>query len=82
MTARIDKAQAISSLLDGLDDAGVRMLLDDADQVGLGIGGTTKTVRIGEGTVFVKQLPLTTSKKRIRPPQRAGSRFPSLPTTG
>ena len=59
MPARTDKAQAISSLLDGLDDTGVRILLDDADQVGLGIGGTTKTVRIGETTVFVKQLPLT-----------------------
>jgi len=59
MAARTDNAQAISSLLDGLDDAGVRILLDDADQVGLGIGGTTKTVSIGETTIFVKQLPLT-----------------------
>ncbi|MCQ1986682.1 hypothetical protein [Arthrobacter sp. zg-Y844] len=59
MTVRIDEAQAISSILDGLDDASVRMLIHDADQVGIGIGGTTKTVRIGESTVFVKQLPLT-----------------------
>lgn len=59
MAARIDEAQAISSLLDGLDDASVQMLVEDADQVGLGIGGTTKTARIGETTVFVKQLPLT-----------------------
>lgn len=59
MTVRIDEAQAISSMLDGLDDADVRMLIDDADQVGIGIGGTTKTVRIGETTAFVKQLPLT-----------------------
>ncbi|MFJ7749238.1 hypothetical protein ACIQXM_04710 [Arthrobacter sp. NPDC097144] len=59
MTVRIDEAQTISSILDGLDDAGVRTLINDADEVGIGIGGTTKTVRIGETTVFVKQLPLT-----------------------
>ena len=59
MTVRVDEAQSISSSLDGLDAASVRMLVDDADQVGMGIGGTTKTVRIGETTVFVKQLPLT-----------------------
>ena len=59
MTARKDEAQAISFILDGLDDASVRMLIDGADEVGIGIGGATKTVRIGETTVFVKQLPLT-----------------------
>lgn len=59
MTVRIDEAQASSSILNGLDDASVRTLIDHADQVGMGIGGTTKTVRFGETTVFVKQLPLT-----------------------
>jgi hypothetical protein len=59
MTVRIDEAQACSSILDGLDDTSVRMLIDGADRVGIGIGGTTKTARIGETTVFVKQLPLT-----------------------
>lgn len=59
MTVRVDEAQAISSILNGLDDASVRMLVADADEVGIGIGGTTKTVRIGTTTAFVKQLPLT-----------------------
>lgn len=59
MTVRLREAQAISSMLHGLDDASVQMLIDDADEAGIGIGGTTKTVRIGETTVFVKQLPLT-----------------------
>lgn len=59
MTVRVDEARASSSILDGLDEANVRMLLDNADEVGIGIGGTTKTLRIGETTVFVKQLPLT-----------------------
>ncbi|MBP2387784.1 AarF/UbiB family protein [Paeniglutamicibacter kerguelensis] len=59
MTARTDKARGISDVLAGLDDAGVRTLIDAAEPVGVGIGGTTKTARIGETTVFVKQLPLT-----------------------
>ncbi len=59
MTVRLDEARAISSILNGLDDAGIRILVDDAEEVGVGIGGTTKTVRIGETTVFIKQLPLT-----------------------
>jgi hypothetical protein len=59
MTVRIAEAQAISSMFDGLDDASVRMLIEDADHVGIGIGGTTRTVRIGETIAFVKQLPLT-----------------------
>ena len=42
MTVRIDEAQTISSMLDGLDDAGVRTLVNDADELGIGIGGTTK----------------------------------------
>jgi hypothetical protein len=59
MTVRTAEAQAISSMFDGLDDASVRMLIEDADHVGIGIGGTTRTVRIGETIAFVKQLPLT-----------------------
>lgn len=59
MTARIDKARSISEALAGLDDAGVRALIEAAEPVGIGIGGTTKTVCINETTVFVKQLPLT-----------------------
>ncbi|WP_139164159.1 hypothetical protein [Arthrobacter sp. ok362] len=55
MTARLKEAQSISTLLAGLDDAGVQMLLDAAEPVGVGIGGTTKKVRIGERTVFLKQ---------------------------
>jgi hypothetical protein len=37
----------------------VRTLIDAAEPVGVGIGGTTKTTCINETTVFVKQLPLT-----------------------
>lgn len=59
MTVRVREANAISSALAGLDDAGVRALIDDAEQAGIGIGGTTKTARLGETTVFIKQLPLT-----------------------
>lgn len=59
MTVRTDEAQVISSMLGDLDEAGVRRLIAGADPVGVGIGGTTKTARIGDKTVFVKQVPLT-----------------------
>lgn len=59
MTARLDKAQRLSEVLAGLGDAGILELIETAEPVGIGIGGTTKTVRLGEVTVFVKQLPLT-----------------------
>lgn len=59
MIERIDNARSISDMLAGLDESGVRKLIDSAGPVGVGIGGTTKTARIGETTVFVKQLPLT-----------------------
>jgi hypothetical protein len=59
MTARTDEARIISDVLAGLDDEDVRTLIDGADPVGVGIGGTTKTARIKGTTVFVKQLPLT-----------------------
>ncbi|MDJ0315835.1 protein kinase domain-containing protein [Arthrobacter antibioticus] len=59
MTARTDEARSISDVLAGLDDEDVRTLIGAAEPVGVGIGGATKTARIGETTVFVKQLPLT-----------------------
>ena len=59
MTERLDAALAVTAALDGMDDAQVRRLIEDAERVGVGIGGETKTVRIGGATVFVKQLPLT-----------------------
>ena len=59
MTVRIVEARTISSLIDWLDDASVQTLIDEADEAGAGIGGTTKTVSIGNTAVFVKQLPLT-----------------------
>ena len=63
MLARIDEARSISDVLAGLDDEDVRKLIDAAEPVGVGIGGTTRTARIGETTVFVKQLPLTSSEE-------------------
>ncbi len=63
MTARIDKAGRLSDVLASLDDAGVRRLLETAQPVGTGIGGTTKTASIGGTAVFVKQLPLTRSEE-------------------
>ncbi|MET4059506.1 hypothetical protein ABIB35_001037 [Arthrobacter sp. UYP6] len=59
MTDRVDEARDISSILDNLDDAYMRMHIDNSAPVGVGIGGTTKIIRLGETTVFVKQLPLT-----------------------
>jgi hypothetical protein len=59
MTPRTADARRISSLLAGVDDHRVQLLVDTAQTVGIGIGGTTRTVRIGASTVFVKQLPLT-----------------------
>ena len=63
MTARTDKARRISAVLAGLDDDDVRALINAAEPVGIGIGGTTKTARIGATTVFVKQLPLTSGEE-------------------
>lgn len=63
MLTRIDEARSISDVLAGLDDEDVRKLIDAAEPVGVGIGGTTRTARIGETTVFVKQLPLTSSEE-------------------
>ncbi|MBD8045374.1 hypothetical protein H9638_16320 [Arthrobacter sp. Sa2BUA2] len=73
MTVRIREASALSLVLGGLDDAGVRTLVDGADQAGIGIGGTTKTARVGATPVFIKQLPLT----RVEEPDPASttSRF-------
>lgn len=48
----------MSAMLARLDDAGIRTLINDSAPLGVGIGGTTRTVRVGETTAFVKQLPL------------------------
>lgn len=59
MTTRIDDAHATATVLAQLDDAGIRELIEEAEQLGIGIGGTTKEARVGGTTVFVKLLPLT-----------------------
>lgn len=59
MTARTREALKIANLLLALDDEQIRKLVSSAEQLGIGIGGMTKTVRIGDETIFVKQLPLT-----------------------
>ncbi|WP_427171805.1 hypothetical protein [Arthrobacter sp. 92] len=53
------QAQRLSDTLARLNDAGVRALVNAAEPVGIGIGGTTKKVCIDQTSVFVKQLPLT-----------------------
>lgn len=82
MKARIENARLISDVLTSLDDDDVRTLINAAEPVGVGIGGTTGTARIGETTVFVKHLPLTASKRRIQPPLPVESSFPLSATTG
>ena len=57
------EAQRLSDTLSRLDDAGVRALINAAEPIGIGIGGTTKTVCIDKTTVFVKQLPLTSTEE-------------------
>lgn len=79
MTARTDRARSISEVLAGLDDAGLRRLIEAAAPVGVGIGGTTRTVRIGETTVFVKQIPLTSGEEGV--PTATASRI-QLPFVG
>lgn len=64
MTAPRENARRLSAVLAGLDDAGVRALVDTAETVGVGIGGTTKTVRVDGSTVFLKQLPLTRGEEQ------------------
>lgn len=88
MTARANEARSISDVLAGLDDEGVRKLIDAAGPVGVGIGGTTKTACVGETTVFVKQLPLTsieeadptTTSSRVQLPLSATTGSEALPT--
>ncbi len=63
MTARTERALSISRVIAGLDEAGIRSIIDAAEQVGVGIGGTTRKATIGGVTVFVKQLPLTSSEE-------------------
>jgi hypothetical protein len=74
MTARVDEAQVLSSMLANLDDAGIRTLLDSAAPLGAGIGGKTATVDMDGSTVFVKQLPLTDVE--VADPTATTSRLP------
>lgn len=62
MTTRIDDAHVTASALAQLDDAGIGELIEAAEPLGIGIGGTTKEVRVGGTAVFVKLLPLTRSE--------------------
>lgn len=59
MNSRVDIAERLSAEIDRLDDAQVRALVETAQPIGVGIGGTTKTVEICGKPVFVKQLPIT-----------------------
>lgn len=63
MSARVDRARSISAVIDGLDDTEVRELIEKAESIGVGIGGTTKTARIDGMPVFIKQLPITRSEE-------------------
>lgn len=88
MTARTEEARSLSDVFAGLDDEDVRMLIDAAEPVGVGIVGTTKIARIGQTTVSVKQLPLisseegdpTTTASRIQLPLSATTVSEALPT--
>lgn len=73
MTARIDEAGKVSDALAGLDDDGVIKLLNAAEPVGFGIGGATKTTRVGGTTVFVKLLPLMDAE--VADPTATASEF-------
>lgn len=59
MTTRIEDAHVTAAALAKLDHAGIRELIEAADPLGIGIGGTTKEVSVGGATAFVKLLPLT-----------------------
>lgn len=63
MTGRVERARRTSAEIDRFDDSEVRALVDTAEKVGIGIGGTTRTTHVGEAPVFVKQLPITHSEE-------------------
>lgn len=63
MMTRVEEADQLSAVLAGLDDDGLQALVDSAERGATGIGGSTMTVRLGGGTVFVKQLPLTAAEQ-------------------
>lgn len=63
MTARVEGARRTSAEIEGLDDSEVRALVDTAENIGIGIGGTTRTAHVGEAPVFVKQLPITRAEE-------------------
>lgn len=58
MIARVERARRISAVIDRLDDAQVRALVEAAKPIGVGIGGTTKAAEINGAPVFIKQLPV------------------------
>lgn len=63
MTARAESARSISAVIDRLDDSEVHSLVDTAEKVGIGIGGTTRIAHVDGTPVFVKQLPITLTEK-------------------
>lgn len=63
MTARVDSARRMSVEIARLDDSQVRALLDTAETVGVGIGGTTTMVHVAGTPVFAKQLPITRAEE-------------------
>lgn len=63
MTARVEAARRTSAQIDRLDDSQVRALVDTAEKIGIGIGGTTRATHVGEAPVFIKQLPITLAEE-------------------
>ena len=59
MSTRVEHARTLSAELARLDDESVLEIVRDATPVGVGIGGSTKTARLADSAVFIKQLPLT-----------------------
>lgn len=58
MTDRADRARRMAAVIDGLDDADLAGIVDTAQTVGVGIGGTTKLGTVNGESVFIKQLPI------------------------
>ncbi|GAA1870426.1 protein kinase domain-containing protein [Brevibacterium marinum] len=59
MTQRLERARRIAAVIAGFDAAETRALVEAAQTVGVGIGGTTGVAKIDGTSVFVKLLPLT-----------------------
>ena len=58
-STRAVRAEQLSGLLAGLDDAALLALLAGGQPLATGIGGSTARVHVQGAPVFVKQLPLT-----------------------